>query len=1074
MAFKLQFKQVDSAFVSYYIYRETSPRDMIALAEANTINPINLTSLTLNSEGVGEYVDTTAPAGVTHYYMLRCISGDGLLTAGQSAYSNITPYEGGTGQSLVENIPIVMGTDHLAWWTSLDPSSFTKLGGGQPDATASAGVTGEELVTWSDQLSTPLTWNVANAGTTNPKLTSDGVRHIVSTHTRGLASGVNEPIGWVLTGLGSDEIGTTECCFFFGMPRAVTFNPQLSESSVILLQIINTLTTEILRLGADASQLSWVFGRVSRIQMWARRDGAGVITETEVRSPNLTDQPTLGELTICFHVDWKLGKIRPYFMNQNRELYACVPHDVEGGKGDPVAPLNGGVGLGTFVPLTTAAPNPTNWAMGIQEMIILQKPNITIDEITYGLNFIQSRMELGWGGNFDGLPLQFSHLPLTNDYSSTGDITYAPNDLDAIPFTEDGYQGQGHSLFVDATVLPAWLTDPDEPLYIQATIGANNNLPYNPSFFPRQAIIEIGDNNHEDDKLAIYQAEIDGATGIVLGKSGGTSNDYTPLFRKGWEYKANAPLKSSDKGWLDNGNYQGIAFQDVNNLFTSVVYNGIVQIDQLDPATFKVNGSFQFDTLSPTELNSMSFDSSGDLWAISGTTLYKLDLTASLLAGDATVTITHTISGLVNPQAIEFTDVSGTEYLILGDFDSGSAFVYFIDIANITDGGTFTIGGEFKRFNIGSRVQGICVDNSNELRVMKIDPDQSTSPSLGLMHSYGDVDTLLTGTTTGATLTADSIEIAACARCQDLTAPPIGGGVWTICDGYLTSEDLDGWRGSIWYAPLDGSVVQNTVGIFTTGNHNDTENEIYEIYLNGKLFRSFSDSFAALPSINSLRIGAGFGANLSAYDDRMFLGTIKDVFISPNVPEEFETALDTTTSIVANIPLTLPNPDAESGTTGWVNDLGSIELRNSDPAPMFGTQYFSGGVNAETIARQRIDLLATSGLTGTQIDNLAGTDDIWLRLEWWQTHFDGSDTGQMGLRTLDGSFVQIDERLSLLGSHTYSQIGVSVARVWRKYATTILVASGTRHVDVVFRGVLNSGSIINYHVDNITLNLLHN
>lgn len=87
--------------------------------------------------------------------------------------------------------------------------------------------------------------------------------------------------------------------------------------------------------------------------------------------------------------------------------------------------------------------------------------------------------------------------------------------------------------------------------------------------------------------------------------------------------------------------------------------------------------------------------------------------------------------------------------------------------------------------------------------------------------------------------------------------------------------------------------------------------------------------------------------------------------------------------------LALVNPGAESGTTGWIDQLGSLAV--SSTSPHGGSNKFTGGDNAETKAYQEIAIPA---------DEYAAVDagDRQALLTWWQdSSLSDADTAGMGL-----------------------------------------------------------------------------
>jgi hypothetical protein len=1083
MAIKLKFKQVDSPFISYYIYRENSPDDMIALAEAGTITPINGSTLTLNSEGVAEYLDETATAGQNYYYMLRCIAGDGTLIAGQSQYSNIIEFTGGTTHYLDEQIPTIDGTDFLAWWTSLDETSFTLFGGGNPTVTEAAGAIGEEVVTWQDQLDTPLFWNSGVGG--RPTLTSDSLRHIASTHAWDTELGQREVRHWELGGLGADEIGMKECCFVFGITRLGTDNPTPHNTDVVFFQIANTLTTDLFRIGQDSNHTPYVTDKVEAFRMWARSDGVGISdTGTEIRpafsGANFSLDWFEGTGVVAIHVDWKTGKLRSYLMNDNKIRYDAADHDIVGGNQEPTAGTNGGVALGGMVTGNSAV-DGASWPHGLQEMIIIQKDGITIQEIDIAMKFVADRMMLGMDHDISGASRQYARLPLIKDFSSEGDsLALNIDNVDSADFNERGFIGSGWNA-IRGTV-PTWAENTLDAIYIECDVAINNTEPEGTQLETLYAI-NNGTNNFRD-RLTL-EKRFDGTIPTYnMGVATGSSNSYNELFRSGW-----ALQKKRDYTRYDHSStvrHQGLTTGNLNEIWYSFyaldTFNNNLLV-RYNTAQKKITATIDTKNLTMTsEIKTLAFDGSGNLWVVNEQSLFQIDVAASITAKQAMLLATVTLSGMVEPRAIEFTDVGGTEYAILGDHTgTAQGFIYIIDSSTLTDGSTFTAGtSEFKRFDVGAQITGICVDSQNELHIAKRSLDHTTSPNIGIIHSYGDVDDLINLTADETVINASTTHHAPALRHRDISKAPSGTGIWCICDGYDSTNDEVNFGGTIWHSNLDlTELVENRIGIYFTGDVSDENDDIkHEIYVNGLLIRTID---ATLPSVanigstaNSLFIASNLavdiGTTANDYDTFMHKGSMRNFLIQPKRPILADSA-PTTIVEPTVIPLTLVNPDAETGTTaGWTNELGGLQAVTDvigAVLPPQGSYFFACGVFPETIASQRIDLLAATGLTGTQIDTLAATGDIWVRINWLFSHFGNDDQGQIGIRNLDTSQVQIDDNFSRLGvNHAFPQ-------QWRKAAMGHYIDVGTRYIDVVIRGVLVAGSQINYHLDVFELNLYH-
>ena len=152
----------------------------------------------------------------------------------------------------------------------------------------------------------------------------------------------------------------------------------------------------------------------------------------------------------------------------------------------------------------------------------------------------------------------------------------------------------------------------------------------------------------------------------------------------------------------------------------------------------------------------------------------------------------------------------------------------------------------------------------------------------------------------------------------------------------------------------------------------------------------------------------------------------------------------------------LVNPGAETGdTTGWTDETGGLAVRSTNPAPHGGSYYFYGGVSAETIAVQRVDL---TEYTTTAILN-SGLFEVLL--SWMQASYNENDQVSVGVRFLDESQTLISSSMSTLQS--------AAALVWEEENHSADIPTGTRYIDVVLRMYRNDGTNCDGYVDDLTV-----
>lgn len=152
------------------------------------------------------------------------------------------------------------------------------------------------------------------------------------------------------------------------------------------------------------------------------------------------------------------------------------------------------------------------------------------------------------------------------------------------------------------------------------------------------------------------------------------------------------------------------------------------------------------------------------------------------------------------------------------------------------------------------------------------------------------------------------------------------------------------------------------------------------------------------------------------------------------------------------------NLDAESGTSGWTSELGLLETRSANPAPYSGSTYFYGGSNsAETVARQRIDLLEATSLTSSQI----ASGGYLVELKWAQANYtDQNDNGGMGFRFLD------ENQTEILTSYA-GMVTVTPGLVWAVRSHVTQVPAETRYVDLLIRAVRTDGTNNDTYIDGV-------
>lgn len=163
--------------------------------------------------------------------------------------------------------------------------------------------------------------------------------------------------------------------------------------------------------------------------------------------------------------------------------------------------------------------------------------------------------------------------------------------------------------------------------------------------------------------------------------------------------------------------------------------------------------------------------------------------------------------------------------------------------------------------------------------------------------------------------------------------------------------------------------------------------------------------------------------------------------------------------VVQPVPLTVTNPGAESGTTGWTNEIGNLDAGDAQVTPNSGSAYFAGGnAEAETKARQDISIP-----TAQEAAVDAGTMEV--RLTWFQQSVDEAtdDQAEMTVRFLDGSLVQI-------GAESSAGLTANVGG-WVQRQHIVAIPANTRTLRVAMHMLRQTGPDNDAFIDDIEVDL---
>ena len=159
-----------------------------------------------------------------------------------------------------------------------------------------------------------------------------------------------------------------------------------------------------------------------------------------------------------------------------------------------------------------------------------------------------------------------------------------------------------------------------------------------------------------------------------------------------------------------------------------------------------------------------------------------------------------------------------------------------------------------------------------------------------------------------------------------------------------------------------------------------------------------------------------------------------------------------------DVPLTLINPDAETGdTTGWTVTEGTFTVNSSNPSPIQGTYYFYGG-DVSPASRMHQDVAIPSG-NWSEVDS----GERAIRLSWEQRNFNGFDEGTVVVRFLDAADQLIGSSYEYLWSR---------AAAWTSRSFVLDAPPLTRKVQVELRAFRTGGTANNAYFDELSLDLV--
>lgn len=648
-------------------------------------------------------------------------------------------------------------------------------------------------------------------------------------------------------------------------------------------------------------------------------------------------------------------------------------------------------------------------------------------------------------------------MPLTYDETDRNGILTFTRQGAGPHQTPMGFEGNGYDSRLKATALPSWMSSSTAAFGLQVTYKSYGqyyaDLNRYAGLGPKDTtlgvspLVYLGADSSTLAQKCLIGIEADPGLSTCpvvharVTTSGGTSKCH--YNRPNWRYQFLTPTyQESGKTWVPNA----IVFKDSTKLWSAAhLQDTLSRMWEMDPNTGSILRSFDF----PSPYNhvaNLAIRGNGDVWFTDSPTsdCAIVDMEASFTSGTAVIPTVMNTTSFNKIGAIDFVTISGTEYFVAAEYaTSGTPYLYVFP-ASAIGAVTLTASSRTKRWPIGLQVQGL-VMRGTQVYI-------SFSSGGGIIRAY-DLASMLSSLADGATPTAIWQEVAPSSYPEDLCVHPVTGDVWAPTEGNA-SVLSDRAHLSYWSSPLNGTAQENTYTVNYDGAGNFT------FLMNGRDYYTVSvtpSQGAACVSIGGPPAAPAGGSTGYSYG---FLKNvaIQDAPIDATLYAAIQSGSYESRTMTA-IQVTLTNPGAESGTTGWTTESGTLsQIANTGSAANLiahsGTNAF-GGVNvAGYVARQRVAITGL-GLSTTQLDS----GNYWLKARWWQASLQESiarDTGGNGLRLLDGSLVQISENYS---PQFAAQLSNAASRYpWNPRSYPQAIVANTRTVDVLMKGTRSTGS----------------
>lgn len=161
----------------------------------------------------------------------------------------------------------------------------------------------------------------------------------------------------------------------------------------------------------------------------------------------------------------------------------------------------------------------------------------------------------------------------------------------------------------------------------------------------------------------------------------------------------------------------------------------------------------------------------------------------------------------------------------------------------------------------------------------------------------------------------------------------------------------------------------------------------------------------------------------------------------------------------ASYPLTIVNPNATDGTTGWTDETGSLMTRTTSGAPSGGRYFYSR--DSTTISRQTIALDFDKYAQGMIEDH-----GMKIAVTYWYGGYSGdNDCSQVGIRFRNAAQV-------VIGSTTYSPTYETDSGWHQTSAYEVSIPVDACYVDIIQKKTRHGGTDNNGYQDDFEANIL--